>query len=179
MTVYSLGGITPTLPETSQFWIAPDANVIGKVTLAEATLIWFGATLRGDNEHLSIGYGTNIQENAVLHTDTGFPLSVGENCTVGHRAILHGCTIGDLCLIGMGAMVMNGAVVGQNCLIGAGALVTEGKDIPEGSLVIGAPARVVRALTPDEVKAIRASALNYQEKMRKYRAGLKVTGHAD
>ncbi len=178
MTLYSLEDIAPTLPENSDFWIAPDAVLIARVILGKAASVWFGATLRGDNEPIVIGPGTNIQEQVVMHTDMGFPLTVGENCTIGHRALLHGCTIGDQTLVGMGAMVMNGAVVGRNCLIGAGALVTEGKEIPDGSLVLGAPGRVIRVLSDKEIEFNRASALSYQKKMRKYRTGLRPVAEA-
>ncbi|MEO0692228.1 MAG: gamma carbonic anhydrase family protein [Pseudomonadota bacterium] len=171
MTLYTLDGISPTLPETGDFWVAPDANVIGKVILETATSIWFGATLRGDNEPIVVGAGTNIQENAVLHTDMGFPLTIGANCTVGHKAMLHGCVIGEQTLIGMGATVLNGARIGRNCLIGAGALVTEGKEIPDGSLVIGAPGKVARALSDEAIAGLLTSAQNYQANMRRYQAG--------
>ncbi|MEL6799255.1 MAG: gamma carbonic anhydrase family protein [Pseudomonadota bacterium] len=172
MTLYMLDGIAPTLPATGDFWVAPDANVIGKVILETATSIWFGATLRGDNEPIIVGAGTNIQENAVLHTDMGFPLTIGANCTVGHKAMLHGCVIGEQTLIGMGATVLNGARIGRNCLIGAGALVTEGKEIPDGSLVIGAPGKVARALSDEAIAGLLTSAENYQANMRRYQAGL-------
>ena len=138
MTLYTLDGVAPQTPEDGDFWVAPDANVIGKVALESATSVWFGATLRGDNELIRVGAGSNIQENAVLHTDMGYPLVIGAGCTIGHKAMLHGCVIGDNSLIGMGATVLNGAKIGRNCLIGAGALITEGKEIPDGSLVMGA-----------------------------------------
>jgi carbonic anhydrase/acetyltransferase-like protein (isoleucine patch superfamily) len=141
MTLYALDGQAPQLPADGDCWIAPDANVIGRVVLESGTSVWFGATLRGDNEVIHIGAGSNVQENTVMHTDIGYPLVVGQNCTIGHRAILHGCSIGDNTLIGMGATVLNGAKIGRNCLIGAGALVTEGKEIPDGSLVMGRRAR--------------------------------------
>ena len=172
MTIYALDGITPDIHADS--WIAPDANVIGKVVLAEATSVWFCATLRGDNELISVGAGTNIQENSVLHTDIGFPLTIGPGCTVGHKAMLHGCTIGTNSLIGMGATVLNGAKIGDNCLIGAGALITEGKEIPDGSLVMGVPGRVVRALDDQAIAGLKASALGYQANMRRFREGLSA-----
>ena len=143
MTRYSLDGVGPSLPETGDCFIAPDANVIGRIVLGSACSVWFGATLRGDNEQITVGDGTNIQENCVLHTDMGFPLTIGRNCTIGHKAMLHGCTIGDGSLVGMCAVILNGAQIGEGCLIGAGALVTEGKHIPDGSLVLGSPAKVV------------------------------------
>ncbi|WP_407493398.1 gamma carbonic anhydrase family protein [Pseudooceanicola sp. MF1-13] len=171
--IYALDGITPTLPEDDDFWIAPDANVIGKVVLESGASIWFGATLRGDNEVIHIGRGSNVQENTVMHTDMGCPLTVGENCTIGHKAMLHGCTIGDNSLIGMGATILNNAVIGKNCLIGAGALVTEGKVIPDNSMVLGSPAKVVKELGEDWVAKLKTSAQFYQQNMRRFRSGLK------
>lgn len=169
MTLYSLGNSRPITPSSGDFWVADTANVIGAITLGEATSIWFNATLRGDNEPIVIGDGTNIQECCVLHTEMDFPLTVGAGCTIGHQAMLHGCTIGDNTLIGMGACVLDGAVIGRDCLIGAGALVTQGKVIPDGSLVIGSPAKVARALREDEIDALRVSAQHYQSAMRKCR----------
>ncbi|MEM9973801.1 MAG: gamma carbonic anhydrase family protein [Pseudomonadota bacterium] len=174
--LYGLDGMAPTVPEGEDWWVAPGAHVMGNVVLAEGVGIWFGAVLRGDNEPITVGVGTNIQENAVCHTDMGFPLTIGAHCTIGHTAIIHGCTIGDESLIGMGATVLNGAQIGRNCLVGAGALVTEGKEIPDGSLVIGAPARVVRALSADEIAGLRASAEGYQANMRRFRAALVASG---
>ena len=170
MTLYSLDGHAPQIADDT--WIAPDANLIGRIVLERAASVWFGSTLRGDNEEIVIGPGSNVQENCVMHTDIGFPLTVGAGCTIGHKAMLHGCTIGDNTLVGMGATVLNGAVIGRNCLIGAGALVTEGKEIPDGSLVMGAPARVVRSLDDAAIEGLRASALHYQQNMRRYRDGL-------
>lgn len=170
MTLYSLDGHAPQIADDT--WIAPDANLIGRIVLERAASVWFGSTLRGDNEEIVIGPGSNVQENCVMHTDIGFPLTVGAGCTIGHKAMLHGCTIGDNTLIGMGATVLNGAVIGRNCLIGAGALVTEGKEIPDGSLVMGAPGRVVRNLDDAAIEGLRASALHYQQNMRRYRDGL-------
>ena len=172
MTLYALEDMTPSLPASGNVWVAPDANVIGQVTLGEAVTIWFGATLRGDNEPIDVGAGSNIQENCVLHVDPGFPIRIGSHCTIGHKAMLHGCTIGDNSLIGMGATVLNGAKIGKNCLIGAGALVTEGKEIPDGSLVMGAPGKVVRMLDEAAIQGLRGSALHYQQNMRRYRSGL-------
>ncbi len=173
MTLYALDGIAPTLPDDGDYWIAPDANVIGNVVLETATSIWFGCTLRGDNDLILVGAGSNIQENSVLHTDPGFALTIGQNCTIGHKAMLHGCTIGSNTLIGMGATVLNGARIGKNCLIGAGALITEGKEIPDGSLVVGAPGKVVRTLDMTAIQGLTASALHYQENMRRFRGGLR------
>lgn len=151
---------------------APDANVIGTVVLGAGANIWFGATLRGDNEAIEVGAGSNVQENCVLHTDMGYPLTIGAGCTIGHKAMLHGCTIGENSLIGMGATVLNGAKIGKNCLIGAGALITEGKEIPDGSLVMGVPGKVVRDLDAAQIEALRASALHYQTRAREFRDGL-------
>jgi len=171
MTLYALDGVAPEV--AGDTWIAPDANVIGRVVIGAGASVWFCCTLRGDNEKIRVGRGSNVQENCVLHTDMGYPLTIGAGCTIGHKAMLHGCTIGDNSLIGMGATVLNGAVIGRDCLIGAGALVTEGKEIPDGSLVMGAPGRVVRSLDADAIAALRASAAHYQERMRQYRAGLR------
>lgn len=137
MTLFALDGIAPELHDDT--WIAPDANLIGRIVVEAAASVWFCSTLRGDNEVITVGAGSNIQENCVLHTDMGYPLSIGKGCTIGHKVMLHGCTIGDNSLIGMGATVLNGAKIGNNCLIGAGALITEGKEIPDGSLVMGVP----------------------------------------
>lgn len=169
MTLYALEGHQPTLPEDGDFWVAPDANLIGKVILETATSIWFGSTIRGDNEAITVGAGSNIQENCILHTDMGFPLEIGAGCTIGHKVMLHGCVIGENSLIGMGATVLNGAKIGKNCLIGAGALITENKEIPDGSLVMGAPGKVVRALDMTAISNLRMSALHYQENMRRFR----------
>ena len=176
--IYKLNKNKPQFPEDGDFWVAPDANVIGKIRLNTGASVWFGATLRGDNEGIDIGAGSNVQENSVLHTDIGFPLTIGRNCTIGHKAILHGCTIGDQSLIGMGAIVLNGAQIGRNCLIGAGALITEGKIIPDNSLVVGAPGKVVRSLTEAEIEGLLASATGYQTNMRRFAKGLKATSEA-
>lgn len=168
MTLYSLGGKRPTLADDT--WVAPDANLIGDIVLEAGASVWFCATLRGDNETITVGAGSNVQENCVFHTDMGFPLRIGTNCTIGHKVMLHGCTIGNNSLIGMGATVLNGARIGDNCLIGAGALITEGKVIPDGSLVMGAPGKVVRELDAAAIKGLEASALHYQDNMRRFRA---------
>ncbi|SFB71381.1 gamma carbonic anhydrase family protein [Tropicimonas isoalkanivorans] len=168
--IYTLDGIAPDISASA--WVAPDANVIGKIALEEDTSVWFGCTLRGDNELIRVGRGSNVQENTVCHTDMGFPLTIGEGCTIGHKAMLHGCTIGDNSLIGMGATVLNGAKIGRNCLIGAGALITEGKEIPDNSLVMGAPGKVIRTLDEAAIEGLRRSALNYQKNARRYRDGL-------
>jgi carbonic anhydrase/acetyltransferase-like protein (isoleucine patch superfamily) len=172
MPVHSLDGVAPTLPAGGHVFVAPTATLIGKVVLGRDVGIWFGSVLRGDNEPIVIEAETNIQEHCVLHTDMGFPLTVGEGCTIGHRAILHGCRIGRNCLVGMGAIILNGAVIGDDCLIGAGALVTEGKTIAPGSLVIGSPGKVVRPLTADEVARNRLSAAHYVANARRFASGL-------
>lgn len=172
MTLYALGEKQPSCADDT--WVAPDANLIGDVVLEAAASVWFGATLRGDNETIRIGQGSNVQENCVFHTDMGFPLTLGRNCTIGHKVMLHGCQIGDNSLIGMGATVLNGAVIGNNCLIGAGALITEGKVIPDGSLVMGAPGKVVRMLDDAAIQSLEASALHYQDNMRRFRSELRV-----
>jgi carbonic anhydrase/acetyltransferase-like protein (isoleucine patch superfamily) len=172
MPVHSLGGLSPDLPAAGTYWIAPTATVIGKVKLGEGVGIWFGAVLRGDGEPLVIGPGTNIQEHTVMHSDPGFPATIGAGCTIGHRAIVHGCTIGDNVLVGMGAIVLNGAKVGDNSLIAAGALVPEGREVPPGSLVLGVPGKVVRPLTADEIARNRASAAHYVANWKRFAAGL-------
>lgn len=164
MTRYALGQIKPSLAD--ECWIAPDANVIGDVVVASGVGIWFGATLRGDNARISIGARSNIQEGVVVHVDPGFPVTIGEGCTIGHRAIIHGCTIGDNTLIGMGATVLNGAVIGSNCLVGANALVTEGKSFPDGALIVGAPAKAIRQLDEAAIARLRLSAESYAQKWR-------------
>ncbi|MBS4011587.1 MAG: gamma carbonic anhydrase family protein [Roseovarius sp.] len=170
MTIYTLDGHAPQIAENT--WIAPDANLIGKVVIEDLASVWFGCTLRGDNEEIRVGAGSNVQENCVMHTDMGYPLVIGPGCTIGHKAMLHGCILEENVLIGMGATVLNGARIGRNSLIGAGALITEGKDIPEGSLVMGAPGRVVRSLDAAAIATLRATALHYQQNMRRYRTGL-------
>jgi carbonic anhydrase/acetyltransferase-like protein (isoleucine patch superfamily) len=173
MPIYSLDGNAPLLPQPGQFWIAPDAHVIGRVRLGRHVGIWFGAVLRGDNEPIDIGEATNIQEGAVLHTDEGAPLTVGAGCTVGHRAILHGCTIGENSLIGMGATILNHARIGANCLIGANALVTEGKEFPDNSLIVGAPAKAIRALDEAAVERLRWSSRSYVENWKRFTKGMR------
>lgn len=172
MPVYALDSHAPQFDDEPMTWIAPDATLIGKIRLGRAVGIWFGAVLRGDNELIDIGEGSNVQEHCVLHTDMGFPLTVGQGCTIGHRAILHGCTIGDNSLIGMGAIVLNGARIGRNCLVGAGALVTEGKTFPDNSLIVGTPAKVARELDGDAAARLRLSAESYVANARRFRNGL-------
>lgn len=172
MTIYALGEHRPELPEGDDFWIAPDANVVGQVIIELGVSIWFGSTLRGDTEPLIIGAGSNVQENTVIHSDPGFPVRIGVNCTIGHKAMIHGCTIGGGSLIGMGATVLNGAKIGAGCLIGAGALIPEGKEIPDGSLVVGMPGKVVRELDAEAKAGLLESARTYRERMRRFRDDL-------
>ena len=174
MTIYKLGDHRPELTDEDTIFVAPGTHVIGQVRLGAGSSIWFGAVLRGDNELISIGDGTNIQEQSMLHTDPGFPLTIGKNCTIGHGAIVHGCSVGDNSLIGMGATVLNGAKIGNHCLIGAGALVTEGKEIPDNSLVVGSPARVVRELDEDARKALEKSGANYQKNAKRFLSELTL-----
>jgi carbonic anhydrase/acetyltransferase-like protein (isoleucine patch superfamily) len=173
MPIYALGAHKPQCPAPGTFWIAPDAHVIGRVTLGQDVGIWFGAVLRGDNEPIAIGDGTNIQEGAMLHVDPGFPLTIGAGCTIGHHAIVHGCTIGDNSLIGMGATVLNGAKIGKNCLVGANALVTEGKDFPDGSLIVGSPAKAIRSLDEAAIAGLMRSAQSYIANWKRFATDLK------
>lgn len=173
MPIYELDGVAPQLPENNCFWVAPTAVLLGKIILKKDANIWFGAVLRGDNEAITIGEGANIQENCVLHTDMGFPLVVGSGCTIGHKAMLHGCTVGENSLIGMGATVLNGAVIGKNCIVGAGALISEGKIIPDNSLVVGMPGKVVRQLDENAETMLRASSAHYVANSKRFASGLK------
>lgn len=170
--LYALEGYEPQL-EDSSVWVAESATVIGRVRLMRNSSVWFNAVLRGDCDDIEIGQGSNVQDGAILHTDAGFRLTLGQDVTVGHLAMLHGCSVGDGSLIGLQATVLNGAKIGANCLIGAKALVTEGKEIPEGSLVVGAPGKVVRALTSQEIESLRHSSAHYVQNARRFRAGLK------
>ncbi len=172
MTIYDFEGNIPEIHES--VFVAEDANIIGKIKLSEKSSVWFCSTLRGDNELISVGVGSNIQENCVLHTDIGFPLTIGKNCTIGHKAMLHGCTIGDNTLIGMGATILNGAQIGKNCLVGAGALITEGKSIPDGSMVLGMPGKVVKELDEDAINGLLKSAENYQANAVRFMKSLNV-----
>ena len=172
MTVYALDGISPELPEEGFYWIAPGAAVIGRVKLERNASVWFGAVLRGDNEPILVGENSNVQDACVLHTDPGAPLTIGRNCTIGHRAILHGCTIGDNTLIGMGATILNRARIGANCLIGANALITEGKVIPDNSLVMGAPGKVVGELNSEALAKLPKSAEGYVKNWQRFVKGL-------
>ncbi|MBP0495424.1 gamma carbonic anhydrase family protein [Pararoseomonas indoligenes] len=173
MALYALDGAAPTLPEAGRFWIAPDAQVIGDVALEEDVSFWFGAVARGDNTRIAIGARTNIQDGAMLRSDPGAPLTIGADVTVGHHAILHGCTVGDRSLIGMGATVLNKARIGRCCIVGANALVTEGKEFPDFSLIVGAPAKVVRALDPAMEGTLLESAARYVANWRRFSAGLR------
>lgn len=171
MSLYALGDASPDIADDA--WVAPGCHLIGKVVLGPRASVWFGSTLRGDNEVITIGEGSNVQENTVMHTDMGFPLTIGAGCTIGHKAMLHGCVIGANTLVGMGATILNGATIGANCLIGAGALITEGKTIPDGSLVMGVPGKVVRSLDDAAINGLKASALHYQENAKRFREQLK------
>jgi carbonic anhydrase/acetyltransferase-like protein (isoleucine patch superfamily) len=168
MTIYVLDGIAPELPEEGTYWIAGSAVVIGRVRLARHASVWFNAVLRGDNELISLGEGSNIQDGCVLHTDMGSPLTIGRNCTIGHKAMLHGCTVGDNSLVGIGAVILNGAVIGRNCLIGAHALIPERKVIPDNSLVMGTPGKVVRTLDAEGIVQLTAAAASYVRNWQRY-----------
>ena len=176
MAIYELDGQGPELPADGRYWIADTATVIGRVRLKSHTSVWFGAVLRGDNEWIEIGERSQVQDNATMHTDPGFPLVIGASCVIGHNVILHGCTIGDNSLVGMGAILLNGARIGKNCLVGAGALVTEGREFPDNSLIVGAPARAVRTLDEGSRKMIAAGADIYVARSQQYANGLKRIG---
>ncbi len=171
MAIYELGGVAPQLAASS--WVADSAQVMGKVVLGADASVWFGTVVRGDTETITIGAGSNVQDASVLHADAGQPLVIGERVTVGHKVMLHGCTIGDESLIGIGAVVLNGAKIGKHCLVGAGSLVTEGKEFPDGSMILGSPARVVRQLTPEQIEGLRNSARSYMDNARRFKAGLR------
>ena len=171
MAVYQLDQVVPRIAASA--WVADSAQVIGDVVLHADTSVWFGAVLRADNETLTIGRGSNIQDGSVVHADAGFPVTLGEDVTVGHQVMLHGCTVGDGSLIGIQAVVLNGATIGRRCLVGAGALVTEGQEFPDGSLIIGSPARVVRPLRPEEIEGLGGSAARYVANAKRFKAGLK------
>jgi carbonic anhydrase/acetyltransferase-like protein (isoleucine patch superfamily) len=174
MAIYELDGQGPDLPADGNYFIADTATVVGKVRLKANASVWFGAVLRGDNEWIEIGEGSNVQDGSTCHTDAGFPLTIGKNCTIGHNAILHGCIIEDGALIGMGAIVLNGARIGRGSIVGAGSVVTSGKQFPEHSLILGSPAKVVRALAPDQVTTIDAE--HYQHNGPRYKKGLRRIG---
>lgn len=172
--LYRLGSAVATLPPAGRYWIAPNAVVAGRVVIGEDVGFWFGAVARGDNEPITIGARSNIQDNCVLHSDPGKPLTIGEGCTIGHMAMLHGCTIGDNSLVGIGAVILNGAVIGRNCIIGAKALVAEGKVIPDNSLVVGVPGRVARVVTAEEIARLTRSAAHYVENWRRFAGEMAV-----
>jgi carbonic anhydrase/acetyltransferase-like protein (isoleucine patch superfamily) len=174
--IYELDGMRPELPQEGGYWVAPTATLIGKVRLKRDSSVWFGAVLRGDNEWIELGERAQIQDNATLHTDPGFPMTIGPDCVIGHNVILHGCTVGANSLIGMGAILLNGARIGDNCLVGAGALITEGKSFPERSLIVGAPARAVRTLDDAAIKGIAAAADIYVRRFKQYAKQLKPIG---
>ena len=171
MAIYSLDDVAPLI--SGRAWVADSAQVIGRVELADDASVWFGSVIRGDSDSIRIGSRSNIQDSSVLHTDEGIPLTVGDDVTIGHRVMLHGCTIGDGSLIGIGAVVLNKAKIGKGCLVGAGSLVTEGKEFPDGSMIMGSPARMIRQLTPEQIEGIRNIARHYVENANRFRAGLK------
>ena len=174
MAIYEFEGVAPRIADSA--WVADSAQVMGDVALADDANIWFGVVIRGDMAPISVGRGSNIQDQSVLHTDADVPLTVGEGVTVGHQVMLHGCTIGDHSLIGIGAIVLNGAKIGKGCLVGAGSLVTEGKEFPDGSMILGSPARVVRQLTPEQLEGLRKSAQHYVANAQRFRRTLKKIG---
>ena len=171
MSIYQLDDLVPEIHPSA--YVADSAQVMGEVNLAADSSVWYGTVIRGDSDRISVGAGSNIQDASVLHADKGFPLTIGERVTVGHQVMLHGCTIGDETLIGIGAVVLNGARIGRHCLVGAGSLVTEGKVFPDGSMILGSPAKVVRQLTPEQIEGLRRSAAHYIDNARRHRAGLK------
>ena len=174
MALYQLDEHAPRLADTA--WVADSAQVIGNVELGEGASVWFGAILRGDTELLRVGKGSNVQDGSVIHADPGFPATLGDHVSVGHQAMLHGCSVGDGSLIGIQAVVLNGAKIGRHCLVGAGALVTEGKEFPDGSLILGSPAKVVRQLTPEQIEGLKHAAAHYVQNARRFKAGLKKIG---
>jgi carbonic anhydrase/acetyltransferase-like protein (isoleucine patch superfamily) len=176
MAIYELDGERPDLPADGRYWIADNATVIGRVRLKSDASVWFGSVLRGDNEWIELGHRSQIQDNATLHTDPGFPIVIGHDCVIGHNVILHGAKVGDNSLIGMGAILLNGATIGTNSLVGAGALVTEGKSFPDNSLIVGAPARVVRTLDEKAAEMIRGAADIYVRRWQRYIKGLQKIG---
>lgn len=173
MPCYELDGVRPVFDDESSCFVAPDATLVGRIVIGRDVGFWFGVAVRGDNEPIVIGARTNVQEHAIMHTDPGFPLTIGEGCTIGHRALLHGCSIGENTLIGMGAIVLNGARIGRNSLVGAGALVTEGKEFPDASLIVGAPAKAIRTLDDAAIARLRLSAQHYVGNARRFSASLK------
>ena len=176
MAIFELDGVAPELPGSGRYWIAESAIVIGRVRLKADASVWFGAVLRGDQEWIELGERSQIQDNCTLHTDPGFPIVIADNCVIGHNVVLHGCMIGSHCLVGMGAIMLNGARLGRNCLVGAGALVTEGKEFPDNTLIVGSPARAVRALDDKAVEEIADGADIYVRRWQRYAKGLKRIG---
>jgi len=174
MAIYQLGEHVPEIDASA--YVADTASLIGKVTVEANASVWFGVTIRGDNERITIGANSNVQEGTVMHTDMGYPLTIGSNVTIGHQAMLHGCTVGDGALIGIQAVVLNGAKIGKGCLVGAGALVTEGKEFPDHTLILGSPAKAVRTLTEDDLRRLQANADGYVERGRRFKAELKKIG---
>jgi len=174
MAVYELDGVAPDIAATA--WVADSAQVMGDVKLEADASVWFGTVVRGDTSSITIGEGSNVQDASVLHADLGMPLVIGRHVTIGHQVMLHGCTIGDETLIGIGAIVLNGAKIGKNCLVGAGALVTEGKEFPDGSMIIGSPARVVKPLTAEQMQGLRQSAQHYIDNAHRFKTGLRKLG---
>lgn len=171
MAVYQIGDDTPRLHPTA--WVAENATVIGRVVLEEGASVWYGAVIRGDNDLVTVGRHSNVQDGSVLHTDHGVPLTLGEGVTVGHQVMLHGCTVGDFSLVGIQSVILNGAKIGRHCIVGAGALVTEGKEFPDGSLIVGSPAKVVRMLTPEQIERLKWSAAHYVDNAQRHRTLLK------
>lgn len=172
MPLHSLDGISPRTPASGRFWVAPNATVLGNVEIAEDASVWFNATIRGDNELIRIGERSNIQDGCVLHTDPGFPMDIGPDCTIGHMVMLHGCTIGRGSLVGIGAIILNGAKIGEECLIGAGALIGERKEIPPRSVVLGSPGKVIRQLSDEDAARVRQGAVHYVRNWQRYAKGL-------
>lgn len=173
MALYELDGVKVETPASGRFWVAPNAVLLGKVRLEEDASVWFGAVLRGDNELITVGDRSNVQDGCVLHTDPGFPLTIGADCTIGHMVMLHGCSIGRGSLIGIGSIILNGAKIGEECLIGANTLIAEGKEIPPRSMVLGSPGKIIRQLSDDDVKRFGGAAGRYVTNGRRYAAGLK------
>lgn len=176
MAIYELNGQAPEVPADGRYWVAETAALIGRVRLLSQTSVWFGAVLRGDSEWIELGTRSQIQDNCTLHTDPGFPLTIGADCVIGHNVVLHGCTIGDNSLVGMGAILLNGSRIGRNCLVGAGALITEGKQFPDNSLIVGSPARAVRTLDDEAKRMIAAGAESYVRRSQDYARALKRIG---
>jgi carbonic anhydrase/acetyltransferase-like protein (isoleucine patch superfamily) len=176
MTAYYLDSVRPTLPEDGEYWIAPNAVVVGNVILKKNASVWWGAVLRGDNDPITVGENSNVQDNSVLHTDSGSPLTIGANVTVGHMVMLHGCQVGDGALIGIGSIVLNGAKIGNNCLVGANSLITEGKEFPDNCMIVGSPAKVVRELSPEQARRMAFGAQGYVRNWQRFKAGLAPVG---